>query len=842
VFTRSLTTGVVLATFVALASFASAAAASAAPAPAAAKDPGNSQVTPTSDGARGADVPFTEYAAVKAQQTGTVIGPNHNLYTLPAEAVGRSAVTLNRAGQYVEFTLVRPANAVDLHYSIPDSADGSGLTTSLHVLVNGKSAPDLSLTSKYTWFYGVYPFTNDPSDSDGHHMYDDVRTMFGRTLPAGTGVEFEIADPSIPVTIDVADFEHVAPPAPQPRGSISVLSYGADPTGKANSTTAIQNAINAGSQQHRAVYLPPGDYTVPAHLMVNNVTLTGAGEWYSVLHGAGVGVYGDAAPKPSTNVHLSNFAIFGEVTDRVDSADVNGIGGAMGGGSTISNLWIQHTKVGMWFTGPFDRLTISDVRIQDTSADGINFDGGVTHATVENTYIRNTGDDGLAMWSSGTADADDTFTHDTVVLPVLANNFAVYGGHDNAIVNDYGTDTLTQGGGIQVGNRFSAVPLSGKTLIADNTLVRTGSLDPNWKFGVGAIWFYASDEDMTGTINVDNNTILDSPYDAFGFVGDYIPDATPPAKAITNVNIDGAVVRNVGTFVVQLQSAGSATMSHVVASGVGLDGQMACAYGITLTQGTGNSGWSGSECAFPPFNILNLSTTSLNFGLLQQNQQSASQTVTITNPGPDAATIGPISASGGFAETNNCPASLVDGASCTVTVNITPTKIQNYSGNLVINANTPFAPYVVGLSGAVYNPNGNLALTATASADNTLAGFPASNANDNNQATYWQAANAAGVLTLHLAEAAPVDRIALELPQGWGDRHQTIKVDGSTDGQTWTQLVAPTAYLFSANNAAGNNVVDIAVPSTTVNYIRLDASNNDVQGAPQIAEFQVYSK
>jgi hypothetical protein len=798
-------------------------------------------VVPTSDGGRGANVGFTEYSAVGAQTNGTVIGPSYNLYTLPAEAVGRTAVTLDGAGRYVEFTLAKAANAVDLRYSIPDSADGSGLTTPLHVLVDGRTTADLTLTSKYTWFYGSYPFTNNPAALHGHHMYDDVRTMFGRTLPAGTHVRFEIADPSIPVTIDVADFEQVAAPAPQPRGSLSVLTFGADPTGQTDSTSAIQNAINAGSQQHRVVYLPPGDYTVTAHLMVNDVTLTGAGEWYTMLHGAGVGVYGDAAPNASTNVHLSNFAIFGEVQERVDSADVNGIGGAMGGGSTIDNLWIQHTKVGMWFTGPFDGLTISNVRIQDTTADGINFDGGITHATVENTYIRNTGDDGLAMWSSGTADANDSFQHDTVVLPILANNFAIYGGHDNSITSDYATDTVTQGGGIQVGNRFSAVPLSGTTLIANNTLVRTGTLDPNWHFGVGAIWFYASDEDMTGTINVDNNTILDSPYDAFGFVGDYIPNSTPPAKAITNVFINGATVRNVGTFVAQLQSAGSATMSNVTASGVGMDGMMACAYGITLTQGRGNSGWSGSECAFPPFNILNLSTTSLDFGLLQQNQQSAAKTVTITNPGPDAAIISSVYATGGFTETNNCPSSLAVGASCTATVNITPTQVQNYAGNLVFNSNTPFAPDVVSLSGAVYNPNGNLALTATASADNTLAGFPAANANDNNQATYWQAANSTGVLALQLAQAAPVDRLVLELPQGWGDRHQTIKVDGSTDGQTWTQLVAPTAYLFSANNAAGNNVVEIPVPSATVNYIRLDISNNDVQGAPQIAEFQVYS-
>jgi hypothetical protein len=148
----------------------------------------------------------------------------------------------------------------------------------------------------------------------------------------------------------------------------------------------------------------------------------------------------------------------------------------------------------------------------------------------------------------------------------------------------------------------------------------------------------------------------------------------------------------------------------------------------------------------------------------------------------------------------------------------------------------------VTLSGAVYNPNGNLALTATASADNTLAGFPASNAIDGNQATYWQAASSTGVLTLHLAQSAPVDRLVLKLPVGWGARHQTIAVDSSTDGQTWTPLAASAVYLFSPTGTAGNNVVTISVPSTTMNYIRLDMSSNDVQGAPQLAEFEVYSK
>ena len=106
---RSLTSGVVVAAFVALASSAGVVAANASPA--SVPNPGHSPVVPTSDHGRGANVGFTEYPAVGSQTNGTKIGPSYNLYTLPAEAVGRTAVTLDGAGRYVEFTLAKPANA-----------------------------------------------------------------------------------------------------------------------------------------------------------------------------------------------------------------------------------------------------------------------------------------------------------------------------------------------------------------------------------------------------------------------------------------------------------------------------------------------------------------------------------------------------------------------------------------------------------------------------------------------------------------------------------------------------------------------------------------------------------
>src|SRR6202035_4407647 len=144
----------------------------------------------------------------------------------------------------------------------------------------------------------------------------------------------------------------------------------------------------------------------------------------------------------STNVHLSNFAIFGNVQVRDDSAQVNGIGGAMSN-STVSNIWIEHMKVGAWMDGPMTNLTFSGMRIRDTTADGINLHGGVTDSKITGSDIRNTGDDGIALWSDASigADARDTISGNTVRLQQLANGIAVYGGNHNTVNGNLVVDT-----------------------------------------------------------------------------------------------------------------------------------------------------------------------------------------------------------------------------------------------------------------------------------------------------------------------------------------------------------------------------------------------------------------
>jgi len=290
-------------------------------------------------------------------------------------------------------------------------------------------------------------------------------------------------------------------------------------------------------------------------------------------------------------VTLKDFAIFGETTSRVDSDQVNGIGGALTN-STVSNVWIEHTKVGAWMDGPMDRLTFTGCRFKNLYADGVNFHRGVTNSTVTNSLIRNAGDDGLAMWSESTADSNNTFSFNTVQTTQLANGIAIYGGSNNNTTDNVVSDTMRQGGGIHYANRFSSVPMAGTNLIARNVINRGGCLDENWAFGVGALWFDGRDGPMSATINVNDNVINDSMQEAVHFID----------SAVTGVTFNNLQINGTGSFAMQFQSTGSATFNNVVATGVALAGQYDClGSGFGITQGTGNSGWNTTPfCgAFP---------------------------------------------------------------------------------------------------------------------------------------------------------------------------------------------------------------------------------------------------
>jgi hypothetical protein len=147
---------------------------------------------------RGATVPFTEVEAEDAATNGTVIGPDRVYTRLPSEASGRRAVTLDGAGKYVEFTVPKAANAVSVRYTVPDSSNGTGLTTPVDLIVNGSKLK--ADGSTFTTLAGSRGVTFDPSSGNtatvtftaASTRYVRVEITANTGWPAGRLSEFEV--------------------------------------------------------------------------------------------------------------------------------------------------------------------------------------------------------------------------------------------------------------------------------------------------------------------------------------------------------------------------------------------------------------------------------------------------------------------------------------------------------------------------------------------------------------------------------------------------------------------------------------------------------------------------
>jgi Beta-propeller repeat/Abnormal spindle-like microcephaly-assoc'd, ASPM-SPD-2-Hydin/Cep192 domain 4 len=111
---------------------------------------------------------------------------------------------------------------------------------------------------------------------------------------------------------------------------------------------------------------------------------------------------------------------------------------------------------------------------------------------------------------------------------------------------------------------------------------------------------------------------------------------------------------------------------------------------VSLT-GTGTSG-----------SVVSLSPTSLTFSSQALGTTSAAQTVTLSNTGNASLSLTSITASGDFAETNTCPASLAAGnpaPSCTISVTFKPTSSGTRTGTLTITDNASGSPQTASLTG-----------------------------------------------------------------------------------------------------------------------------------------------
>ncbi|GAA0826987.1 discoidin domain-containing protein [Streptosporangium amethystogenes subsp. fukuiense] len=501
---------------------------------------------------RGANMPYDMYEAEDAVVGGgaAVVGPSRDIGTLAGEASGRRAVALNTTGSYVEFTTKASTNTLVTRFSIPDSAGGGGVDSTLNVYVDGTFLKAINLTSKYAWLYGPEAGPgNSPSAGAPRHIYDEAGMMLGTTVPAGSRIRLQ-KDPANTTTyaIDFINTEQVSPIANPDPARYTV------PAGFTHQD--VQNALDRVRMDNTGtlvgVYLPPGTYQTASKFQVYGkaVKVVGAGPWYTQFRAPSnqdntdIGFRAEGTANGSS---FANFAYFGNYTSRIDGPgkvfDFANVADVV-----IDNIWNEH-MVCLYWGANTDRVTIKNSRIRNMFADGINMTNGSTDNLVSNNEARATGDDSFALFSAIDAGGADmkgnVYENLTSILTWRAAGVAVYGGYDNVFRNIYIADTLVYSG-ITISSLDFGYPMNGfgaspPTRFENISIVRAGGHFWNGQV-FPAIWLFSASKVFQG-IRVSDVDIVDPTYGGIMFQTKYNgsqPENPVTDTILTNITITGA--------------------------------------------------------------------------------------------------------------------------------------------------------------------------------------------------------------------------------------------------------------------------------------------------------------
>ena len=186
--------------------------------------------------------------------------------------------------------------------------------------------------------------------------------------------------------------------------SVSILDFGADPTGASDSTTAIQNAINSCVTNKTSLYVPKGTYNYTASSPFTIDLITGA---------SSLVMYGDGVANSIFNINANN-VVFNVLTSYYSPLIVSNIKFNLLNPTTNNNATFFYITNGIQYGARFKfddcifygatNCGIQAIRAFNSSARNCLFQGNSIYSSTSG--ILTTYDDaGIRLWG-----ADGTLT------------------------------------------------------------------------------------------------------------------------------------------------------------------------------------------------------------------------------------------------------------------------------------------------------------------------------------------------------------------------------------------------------------------------------------------------
>ncbi|WP_084701829.1 discoidin domain-containing protein [Streptacidiphilus anmyonensis] len=590
---------------------------------------------------------------------------------------------------------------------------------------------------------------------------------------------------------------------------------------------------------------------------MSNVTLTN-NSLIAPWGGKGIGIYGGGGHHVQNNYIADTARYIGLGAGRfgvngsdLTSATVSGNtvvrSGGNGYGQGQPALQIGNGGDGQ-NVGVVDSVNAGNNTIVDALYDGIGFSQS-TNTTLQNNTV-------TSPWRNGIVIQPPYYPAPTGSASITGNTVTGLGSGTSPYLNNSSGFTATLSGNSWQGTTPPEGPYGGTPAAIPGTVQAE-----NYDTGGEGVGYHVNSTNGTGNayrsdgVDLETTTDTGGGYDLgwtsggqwFRYTVDVATAGTytvalrvaAPSAVTAALHLANAAGTNLSGAVDIPQTGGWQNWTTVTATVTLPAGQQV----LTLNQD--NGGWNADDLAFTGSSgpaALTASPSSLTFGPVTAGTTSAAQTVTVTNPGGVAATITSVGVSGPFSQTNTCGTSLAAGASCTVSVQFSPTTSGAASGTLSVAGSAPNSPLNVGLSGTGTAANTNLALNRPTTASGYVQTYAPANAVDGNTSSYWESTNNAFPqwIQVDLGSTVGVGRIVMDLPPStsWGARTQTILIQGSTDGTSYATVAPSQGYTFDPNTG---NTVTVTFASAGIRYLKLTFTGNTGWPAGQLSELQVFA-